>query len=151
MCCVNSRERAHSETLRPGVQRKPEAGVGRGDGVAAENRVKCETRGLCTKATAWPNNAGSAKNTQKVNSIKSEEVKTRRLWRCSKNISETVYNRWLESTILDLLLQQPLNISSVTTISCSYVKRYNENQRVQERCCYIRVEYTFTGNANLVM
>lgn len=59
-------KRALSESLRPKEQRKPEAAVGHRDGVAAENRVKCETRGLCTKATGWPNNTESAKNTQKV-------------------------------------------------------------------------------------
>lgn len=56
----------HSESLRPKEQRKPEAAVGRREKAAAENRVKCETRGLCTKASGWPNNTGSAKNTQKV-------------------------------------------------------------------------------------
>lgn len=60
-CVVCKLTYTHSESLRPKEQRKPEAAVGCRDGAAAENRVKCETRGLCTKATGWPNNTQSAK------------------------------------------------------------------------------------------
>lgn len=55
-CVLHKLAYTRSESPRPKEQMKPEAGAGQRDGVAAENRVKCETRGLCTQATDRPNN-----------------------------------------------------------------------------------------------